>query len=208
MSNNFHTSIQLLVLVCWIGVFLYSFLYKYKYLSKLQKYLIPVVSVVSCIRYSTLFNVVQFHTDWFAFVYYLSGILVPLLFAVLLHHKEVQTDRRLSAEKSLQIFKNITYNSSRAICAMDIETGNMLYTNKRYEQLYFGKTDDNIEDFCDPEHVKVYLDNNKKAIAAGGKVLIFCEPTHTGEMKNFKKFYAVVDGREVVITMSTDYECV
>ena len=202
MSNNLHTSIQLLVLISWITIFVYSYFRKWQYLSLAQKILIPTVATLSSIRYTTLFNVVQFSSDWYAIVFYLAGISVPILFAFSFYHKEVIMDREVLLENTLEIFKKISYTSSRAICAIDIKTNELLYINKKYKELYKGKEGDIIEDFCPPEYLPIYIENNRKVIEALGEVLEFNEPTHTGEIKTFKKFYAIIDNRPLIIIMS------
>lgn len=202
MSNNLHTSIQLLVLISWIAIFLYSYLRKWNYLSLAQKILIPTVSALSCVRYTTLFNVVEFRSDWYAIVFYAAGILVPVLFAFSFYHKEVIMDREARLENTLEIFRKISYTSSRAICAIDINNNELIYTNKKYLQLYKGKEGDIIHDFCLPEYLPIYLEHNRQVIEAAGEVLEFDEPNHLGELQTFKKFYAIVDNRQVIIIMT------
>lgn len=202
MSNNLHTSIQLLVLISWISIFVYSYFRKWNYLSFAQKILIPLVATLSSVRYTTLFNVVEFKSDWYAIVFYSAGILVPVLFAFSFYHKEVVMDRESLLENTLEIFKKISYTSSRAICAIDINNNELMYINKKYKELYKGYEGQVIQDFCLPEYLPIYLKHNQLVVEANGEVLEFQEPTHTGELKTFKKFYAIIDHRQVIITMS------
>lgn len=115
-------------------------------------------------------------------------------------------DRESLLENTLEIFKKISYTSSRAICAIDINNNELLYINKRYKELYKGSEGDIIEDFCLPEYLPIYLENNRQVILAEGRVLEFQEPTHTGELKTFKKFYAIIDNKPVIIIMSKQGE--
>lgn len=202
MSSDLNTFIQLLVVAGWIVIFLYSFFRKWEYLSLPQKILLPIVCLLFSLSNTTLFSVVNFATDWFSIVYYSSQIFAQIMFGFSFIHKERKMDLLKESEMSLDVFKKICDNAPREIFVVEYRTGVMVYSNNAYQKAYKKYDGEKVEEHWSKEIHKEFSSNNDLAYLANGKIINVLESISVSEKKHFSKFFAVMNGKDVIIGMS------
>lgn len=202
MSSDLNTFIQLLVVAGWIVIFLYSFFRKWEYLSLPQKILLPIVCLLFSLSNTTLFNVVNFATDWFSIVYYSSQILAQLMFGFSFIHKERKMDMLKESEVTLDLFRKISDNAPREIFAVEYKTGVMYYSNKAYKKKYKHYDGEKVADHWSEEITKEFAINNDLAYLANGRIINVLESISPTEKRPFSKFFAVMNGIGIIIGMS------
>ena len=198
MSNDLNTFIQLLVLLGWTILLVYSFFRKWQYLTFSIKILLPFSYISFATLNTTLFNVVDFKTDWFAILFYLAQISMILLSAIMLWKIEIKID----AIKDLSVFKKMNEYAKNEIWVMEYETGIMLYSNPSYQKKHKKFDGNKLDGLWHEDLINEYLANNKKAFEAKGEVLLFEERISQTEKEKVNKFFAIVDNRNVIIGIS------
>lgn len=202
MSSDLNTFIQLLVVAGWIVILLYSFFRKWEYLSLPQKILLPIVCTLFSLSNTTLFNAVQFTTDWYSIVYYSSQILAQIMFAFSFIHKERKMDMLKESEVSLDVFKKISDNAPREVFVVEYKTGIMIYSNKSYKTRYSHYDGEKVSDYWSEEITEEFSKNNDLAYEMNGEIINVMESVSLTEKRPFSKFFAVMNGKGMIIGMS------
>ena len=202
MSKDLHLFCQLLVILGWIILLVYSYTRKRKYFCEFQVTLLILTCVGFSVLNISLFDAVPIKTDWWSGLLYISQIAGQFLFAITFHQKETNTDKVKCLEISLDIFKKVSNEATRAIWVIDYHTKIIKYSNDAYHQLYGNSDGNDLKGFWSEEILEVFFENNRKAFEANGEVLEFLEPISATEKRKFKKFYAIMDGVPSIIGMS------
>lgn len=202
MSSDLHLFVQLIVNANWSILLLYSLFRKWDYLSKLQVVFLFVVCAGFFGINIALFDSVEFNSDWFALLFYLTQIATVLMIARMFQRNEHKSDEIKNLQCSLDVFKKINDYAIRQIWVMEYETGIMLYSNPSYQKRYAVFDGHTMVGNWDQVLIEEYMVNNKTAFEANGEVIIFEERINELETAKFHKFFAIVDNKNAIIGMS------
>lgn len=186
MSNDLHTFIQLLLMANWIVIFLYPFLRKWKYLTLFQKITLPLMCLGFITIDSTLFNVVNFETDWYSVLFYIAQFTTQVFLAVSIKQREMKIDKLHEAEMFLETFKAVADMLHREVWILDYHTHEMVYSNPFYKNMHNDFDGKALDDGFKKDFVKIYLSNSDKAFAKKDIFHEFTEPATLGDRQYFK----------------------
>ena len=186
MSNDLHTFIQLLLMANWIVIFLYSFLRKWKYLTLFQKITLPLMCLGFITIDSTLFNVVQFETDWYSVLFYVTQFVTQVFLAISFKQRELKIDKLHEAEMFLETFKAVADMLHREVWILDYESHEMVFSNPYYKKMHNDLDGKALDESFNKDFVKIYLANNDKAFAKKDIFHEFTEPTTLGDRQYWK----------------------
>lgn len=186
MSSDLHTFIQLFIVAGWITIFLYSFFRKWVYLTTAHRILLPVVCLGFSVLNTTLFNAVEFKTDWYSILFYFVQIATQVLLAFSFKHREMKIDKLHEAEMFLDTFKAIADMLNREVWILDYHTHKMVYSNPTYKQLHNDFDGKCLDESFNKDFVKIYLVNNDKAFTKKDVFHEFTEPTTLGDRQYWK----------------------
>lgn len=193
MSNDLHTFIQLFIVAGWITIFLYSFFRKWVYLTTAHRILLPVVCLGFSVLNTTIFNAVEFKTDWYSILFYFVQIATQVLLAFSFKHREMKIDKLHEAEMFLETFKAVADMIDYEMWILDYHTHEMIYSNPHYKEMnndFDGKA---LDEGFKQVFVKIYLSNNDKAFAKKNIFHDFIEPTAHGDRQYFKMAKVIGD---------------
>ena len=106
------------------------------------------------------------------------------------------------SEITLDLFRKISDNAPREIFAVEYKTGIMYYSNKAYKNKYKHYDGEKVSNHWSEEITAEFARNNDLAYEMNGEIINVMESVSPTEKRPFSKFFAVMNGIEIIIGMS------